>query len=52
MIAHAQAHFTVAISSRANLYLALVRWCLPHGIKGITDQVNQDLLNLDRISFH
>ena len=51
MIAHAQAHFAVAIASRANLYLASVRWCLPHGIKGVTDQVNQDLLNLDRISF-
>ena len=51
MIAHTQAHFAVAIASRANLYLALARRCLPHGIKGITDQVNQDLLNLDRISF-
>ena len=50
MIAHTQAHFAVAIASRANFYLALTRWCLPHGIKGITDQVNQDLLNLDRIS--
>ena len=50
MIANAQAHFVVAIASRANLYLASVRWCLPHGIKGITDQVHQDLLNLDRIS--
>ena len=49
MIAHAQAHFAVAIAIRANLYLALARRCLPHGIKGITDQVNQDLLNLDRI---
>ena len=27
----------------------MTRWCLPHGIKGITDQVHQDLLNLDRI---
>ena len=51
MIANAQAHFIVAIASRANLYLASVRWCLPHGIKSITDQVHQDLLNLDRISF-
>src|SRR6476620_9507290 len=30
MIAHAQAHFAVAITSCANLYLALARWCLPH----------------------
>jgi hypothetical protein len=30
----------------------LVRRCLPHGIEGITDEVNQDLLNLDRIAFH
>ena len=51
MIANAQAHFIVAIASRANLYLASVGWCLPHGIKSITDQVHQDLLNLDRISF-
>ena len=51
MIAHTQAHFAVAIAIRANFYLALTRRCLPHGIKGITDQVNQDLLNLDRISF-
>ena len=50
MIAHAQVHFAVAITSRANLYLALVRWCLLHGIKGVTDQINQDLLNLNRIS--
>ena len=49
MIANAQAHFVLAIASRANLYLASVRWCLPHGIKGITDKVHQDLLNLDRI---
>ncbi len=49
VIANAQAHFVVAIASRANLYLASVRWRLPHGIKGITDQVHQDLLNLDRI---
>src|SRR6478735_12046132 len=49
MIAHAQAHFVLAIASRANLYLASVRWCLPHGIKGITNKVHQDLLNLDRI---
>ena len=50
MIAHTQAHFAVAIACRTNLYLTLVRWCVPHGIKGITDQVHQDLLNLDRIS--
>ena len=50
MIAHAQTHFAVAITSRANLYFALVRWCLLHGIKGITEQINHDLLNLDRIS--
>ena len=49
MIANAQAHFVLAIASRANLYLASVRWCLPHGIKGITNKVHQDLLNLDRI---
>src|SRR5580765_3092345 len=52
MIANAQAHFVVAVASRANLYLASVRWCLAHGIKSITDQVHQDLLNLDRISFN
>jgi hypothetical protein len=23
---------------------------MPHGIQGITDQIDQDLLNLDRIS--
>ena len=51
MIAHAQAHFAIAIASRANLYLAPARWRLLHGIKGITDQINQELLNLDRISF-
>ena len=50
MIAHAQAHFAIAIAGRANLYLAPARWRLLHGIKGITDQINQDLLNLDRIS--
>jgi hypothetical protein len=49
MIANAQAQFVLAIASRADLYLALVRWCLPHGIKGITNKVHQDLLNLDRI---
>src|SRR6476619_8122251 len=37
MIANAQAHFIVAIASRANFYLASVRCCVPHGIKGITD---------------
>src|SRR6476659_2100796 len=51
MIANAHVHFIVAIRSRANLYLASVRWCLPHGVKGITNQVHQHLLNLDRISF-
>ena len=51
MIAHTQAHFAVAIAIRANFYLALTGRCLPHGIKGITDQINQDLLNLNRISF-
>src|SRR5678816_4528951 len=45
MIANAQAHFIVAIASRANLYLASVRRCLPRGIKSITNQVHQDLLN-------
>jgi hypothetical protein len=51
MIANAQAHFIVSIiASRANLYLASVRWCVPHGINSITDQVHQHLLNLDRIS--
>src|SRR6476660_5985152 len=49
MIAHSQAHFALAIAIRADLYLALVQWYLPHGIKGITHQVNQDLLDLDRI---
>src|SRR4029450_12294546 len=49
MIANAQAHFAVAITSRADLYLASARWRLPHGIKRITDQVHQDLLNLDRV---
>jgi hypothetical protein len=51
MVANAQAHFVLAIASRANLYLALALWCVPHGIKSITDQVHKDLLNLDRISF-
>ncbi len=51
MIAHAQAHFAVPVASGANLDLALIGRCLPHGIKRIADQVNQDLLNLDRISF-
>src|SRR3954470_7892988 len=51
MIANAHVHFIVPISSRANLYLASVRWCLPHGVKGITNQVHKHLLNLDRISF-
>src|SRR5678816_4339392 len=45
MIANAQAHFIVSIASRANLYLASVRRCLPRGIKSITNQVHQDLLN-------
>src|SRR6516164_5896199 len=50
MIAHAQAHFAIATANRANLHLALAWRCLPHGIKRITDQVDQDLLNLDRVS--
>src|SRR6476660_8661873 len=43
MIAHTQAHFAIAIACRTNLYLTLVRWCVPHGIKGITDQVHEAL---------
>src|SRR4029077_17430070 len=48
MIANAQAHFVLTIASSADLYLASVRWCLPHGIDGITNKVHQALLNLDR----
>ena len=43
IITYAQAHFVVAVASRANLYLASVRWRPPHVTRGRKELDRPDL---------
>src|SRR5436190_24141831 len=52
VIAHAYTSFAAAIGRSSYFHLAFLRRCLAHGIKGIANEVNQDLLDLHRITFH
>src|SRR4051794_34144101 len=50
-ILHGHTDSSVAVRLRADSHFSLRLRNVTHGVEGIADQIDQDLLNLDRVSF-